>query len=711
MSALGAVDQPEQLSASVIVVTYQRPEHVRTCLVHVAAQEVAPVETIVVDSSLDDATEAVVTGEFPDVVYVRNRRGPGTTATARNLGLAHATGNVVAFLDDDAYADPEWLGQLLAAYTADVGGVGGRAANGNPGEEEEGIDRIGRLEPDGTLTGFFAARPPRPVDVDHLLGANMSFRRDVLVALGGIRDGFPGTCLREETDVALRVRGAGWRLVFTPHAEVVHVAGPYARGRRFDARYAYFAQRNHVVLLARNLGMGSPVLRRYLRVGMGEVARLLAGEPPDGPRTVRRRARSLAGRVARSAAAAAGLVAGLGAATSERVREGRAQPGSASAPVAVTPVAGTAPPAAPVPPPTVVFVDSFAWASFTHLGALLRRRGVRAVRITTRPPNRIAARWCWDAVIEVGSVEEIDGAAAALAGERVVDVHVAEPLVSGIGPRLLAAMTGECRTRFEHRRRLMDKFEVAAMLAAGGLDVPAAVPLPAADLAQVVAELGPRLVVKARVGAGGESVVMVDGLDQLRSAVEGLDDPAGWYVERFIDGAAFQVGGFADGGGLRWSVGFRTVEKVRSLGPARRLEYLSGPEFDRAGRGVVSATGLQGLFNVGILRDADGRDWVHDVNPRVWGSLSACVASGGNVVDLYRAWLAGEDAPAARTPAPGRRADALPGAWDDVVADGPRWSAPVRILRWWFPYWRQLGTACMAYEASTRVRKVLDRGA
>ena len=706
MSALGAVDQPAPLSASVIVVTYQRPEHVRTCLAHVAAQEVAPVETIVVDSSLDDATEAVVTREFPGVVYVRNRRGPGTTATARNLGLAHATGDVVAFLDDDAYADPAWLGQLLAAYGTDVGGVGGRAANGNPGEEEEGIDRIGRLEPDGTLTGFFAARPPRPVDVDHLLGANMSFRREVLVALGGIRDGFPGTCLREETDVALRVRGAGWRLVFTPHAEVVHVAGPYARGRRFDARYAYFAQRNHVVLLARNLGIGSPVLRRYLRVGMGEVARLLAGEPPDGPRTVRRRARALAGRVARSGAAAAGLVTGLEAAMSERVRGGRPQPGSSA-----TPVAATVPPPTAAPAPTVVFVDSFAWASFTHLAALLRRRGLRAVRITTRPPNRIAARWCWDGTIEVGSVEEIDGAAAALAGERVVDLHVAEPLASGIGPGLLGAMTEECRSRFEHRRRLMDKFEVGAMLAAGGLDVPTAVPLPVADLAQVVAELGPRLVVKARVGAGGESVVMVDGLDELRSVVDGLEDPAGWYVERFIEGAAFQVGGFADGDGLRWSIGFRTVETVRHLGPARRLEYLDGPEFERVGRGVASATGLQGLFNAGILRDADGRDWVHDVNPRVWGSLSACVVSGGNVVDLYRAWLAGADAPVARTPAPGRRADALPGAWDDVVADGPRWSAAVRIIRWWFPYWRQLGTACIAYEASTRVRKALDRGA
>ncbi|MDA8342404.1 MAG: ATP-grasp domain-containing protein, partial [Actinomycetota bacterium] len=365
----------------------------------------------------------------------------------------------------------------------------------------------------------------------------------------------------------------------------------------------------------------------------------------------------------------------------------------------------------PTRPPTVVFVDEFAWTSFVHLAVLLRRRGVRAVRVTTRPPSRIGTRWCWDATVEVGSLDEIESAAGVLAGERVVDLHVAEPLVGGVGPALLAAVTPACRRRFLRRRELMDKLEVSRALTAAGLDVPSAVALPDTDLARVVGELGPRLVVKARVGAGGESVVMVDGLDELRAVVGALERPEEWYVERFVEGESFQVAGMSDGSRLCWHVGYRIVEAVRSLGPARRLAYLQGPVFDRIAQGVVEATGLEGLFNAGILRDADDRYWVHDVNPRVWGSVSVSAMAGGNVADVYAAWVAGDPLPDPVVPALGARADALPGAWDDVVSDGPRWSAPVRVARWWFPYWRVLGTGCLAYEASVRLRTALDRRA
>ena len=64
--------------------------------------------------------------------------------------------------------------------------------------------------------------------MDHLLGANMSIRSQVLLDLGGIRDYYPGTCLREESDMFLRVRAAGHRIVYTPRAVVTHVAAPYA---------------------------------------------------------------------------------------------------------------------------------------------------------------------------------------------------------------------------------------------------------------------------------------------------------------------------------------------------------------------------------------------------------------------------------------------------------------------------------------------------
>ena len=302
-------------TASVVIATYRRPDHVRACLEHLALQTVAPVRIIVVDASPDSRTRDVV-ASFPAVEYRRNERGIGSTATSRAIGCSDIAEDVVAFIDDDAYAEPEWLEKLLRPYEDErVAAVGGRARNGQPGEEREGVGNIGRLLPDGRLTGFFAADPGEPVEVDHLLGANMSVRMSVVHELGGIRDFYPGTCLREETDIALRMRRAGKTIVYTPDAVVRHVAGVYARGRRFDARYRYFGARNHVVLLATTLGYRDPRLRRYLQTavfGWGrDIARGVGSIRDPARQGLRSKARGVAGGVRRATLDLVGTVAGV----------------------------------------------------------------------------------------------------------------------------------------------------------------------------------------------------------------------------------------------------------------------------------------------------------------------------------------------------------------------------------------------------------------
>jgi GT2 family glycosyltransferase len=257
------------LSASVAVVTYERPAFVAHCIENLMAQTRAPVEIIVVDSSTSDETARLVRDRFPAVAYEVCPAGRGATATARNISYRMASGDVLAFIDDDAFAEPDWLEKLLPLFEdPTVGGVGGRQIRKQPGELVEGVDAIGLLRKDGTLTGNFAADPGRTLDVDHLLGANMAFRRSVIEGLGGIRDGYAGTCIREETDLCLRVGRAGYRLVYTPDAVVEHVAAPYAKGKRFDLRYAYWAQKNHLILLIRNFGLTQPIVRRYLSTSL-----------------------------------------------------------------------------------------------------------------------------------------------------------------------------------------------------------------------------------------------------------------------------------------------------------------------------------------------------------------------------------------------------------------------------------------------------------
>jgi GT2 family glycosyltransferase len=299
----------------VIVATYRRPDFVRECLDHLGLQTVAPDRIIVVDASPDEHTRAVV-AEYPDVEYRRNDMGAGTLASSRAIGVQGVTDDVIAFIDDDAYAEPRWLEELLAAYDlADVGAVGGRARNGQPGEEAEGIDRIGRFLRNGRLTGNFAADPGRIVPADHMLGANMSVRTDVLHSFGGIHDYYPGTCLREDADLALRVRLAGHRIVYAPAAVVRHVAGDYASGRRFDLRYRYYGARNHIMLLVTTIGWRDPRFVRYLgSVAAGipreAVSGLSAIGDPSRPGPTAK-LRGIGGGFVRAAVDLAGTFAGL----------------------------------------------------------------------------------------------------------------------------------------------------------------------------------------------------------------------------------------------------------------------------------------------------------------------------------------------------------------------------------------------------------------
>ncbi|MCS6776669.1 MAG: glycosyltransferase, partial [Chthonomonadaceae bacterium] len=189
------------MRVSVIVITLNRPDYVRRCLECLRAQVPPPDEIVVVDASTDDRTARVV-AEFAAVKYLRNPDGFGRMTTSRNLGIKEATGDILAFVDDDAFAHPGWLAALRAGFQdPQVGAVGGRALNHRPGEETEGVQQIGLLLPGGVLTGYFAADPGRNVEVHHVMGCNMAYRREVVAQLGGFREEYTGISgLREDTD-------------------------------------------------------------------------------------------------------------------------------------------------------------------------------------------------------------------------------------------------------------------------------------------------------------------------------------------------------------------------------------------------------------------------------------------------------------------------------------------------------------------------------
>ena len=257
---------------SVCIVTYERPEFLARCLQSLRDSLSDDSEVVVVDASAADQRE-LVSAVDPSVSYVHAAHLAGWMTRSRNEALKWVRGEIISFLDDDVVIRPAWEAGVRAAFSdPSVAAVSGRTCNGLPGEES--YERpIGRLLPNGTLTDGFASLPRESVvDVDHGIGANMSFRRSVLAVLGGFRDDYPGTALREDTDIFLRIRALGGRAVFARDAGVDHRPAPHVRGARFDTRYKLYGRRNHLVLLARAAGIRSPMLRRWMLLQFRSVA-------------------------------------------------------------------------------------------------------------------------------------------------------------------------------------------------------------------------------------------------------------------------------------------------------------------------------------------------------------------------------------------------------------------------------------------------------
>jgi glycogen synthase len=198
-------------SVSVVVNTYNRAPSLRKTLDGLARQDHRRFEVIVVNGPSRDDTEAVL-AEYAGRIKVgccpeRN------LSCSRNIGIRMASGELVAFTDDDAYPDPAWLDDLAAGFEDDE-----VAAAGGPVYDHTGallqakyitVNRIGMgssvsHQPNPTM---LLARPYGARFVT-LIGVNSMFRRDRLVEIGGFDETYD--YFLDETDVCVRLVDAGW---------------------------------------------------------------------------------------------------------------------------------------------------------------------------------------------------------------------------------------------------------------------------------------------------------------------------------------------------------------------------------------------------------------------------------------------------------------------------------------------------------------------
>jgi GT2 family glycosyltransferase len=225
-----------QPSVSVIICAYteRRWDELAAAVRSAAGQGVAPLEVIVVSDHNVGLLERA-RRELPDARVLHNDDQRGLSG-ARNTGVRAARGDVLAFLDDDAVAAPDWLEHLLAPYgDPAVIGVGGSIEPLWPGARP----RFMPDEFDWVVGCTYRGMPTTTSPVRNLIGANMSMRREVFDAIGGFRTdvGRVGTrplgC--EETELCIRAaqRMPGTRMVFAPRARVRHHVTDERAGWRY----------------------------------------------------------------------------------------------------------------------------------------------------------------------------------------------------------------------------------------------------------------------------------------------------------------------------------------------------------------------------------------------------------------------------------------------------------------------------------------------
>jgi len=220
------------VEVSVLIVCYKSRDLIGPCLEGVFAHTLGvSFEVLLLDCS-NDGTVDYVRERFPSVRIIPNKENLGF-ARGNNVLAAHARGRYLLLLNPDTIIETDAIGELfrVAMQHPEAGAVGGRARRAD-GSRDPGcrqtIPSLGRLLVAALggarfLNGAIAESASEPGEAETLSGAFMMVRADAWNALGGFDTTF--FMYAEELDLCYRLRRAGYAIVMTPAAEIIHLVG------------------------------------------------------------------------------------------------------------------------------------------------------------------------------------------------------------------------------------------------------------------------------------------------------------------------------------------------------------------------------------------------------------------------------------------------------------------------------------------------------
>jgi glycosyltransferase involved in cell wall biosynthesis len=250
------IDRARNVSIVICAYTEDRWLDLLAAINSVRGQTMPPHEIILVIDH-NQQLFARAREQLPDVMVIENRQPRGLSG-ARNSGIAIASGDVIAFMDEDATAAPDWLERLTGCYdNSEVLGVGGTI---------EPVWLSGRpawfpAEFDWVVGCTYRGLPETTSRVRNLIGCNMSLRREVFQQIGGFRSGIGRVGVRpvgcEETELCIRLnqRQPQGLLLYEPQARVFHrVPQSRSNWRYFVARC--YSEGISKALVAKFVGAG-----------------------------------------------------------------------------------------------------------------------------------------------------------------------------------------------------------------------------------------------------------------------------------------------------------------------------------------------------------------------------------------------------------------------------------------------------------------------
>lgn len=204
------------MRASLILATVGRTEEVGRCLRSLADQTDCNFEILLVDQNTDQRLVPFVSEALARGLNLTHLRlSPASLSAARNLGIAHASGDIIGLADDDCWYEPETIEKIRAEMLSDTTLDGVVACWVEQSEAKRDVP----------LSGFLSLSAWRRFRGGDASSITLFFKRDLFTRLGSFDERFglgQWYGAAEETDFVLRALADGARLVYCPQARVHH---------------------------------------------------------------------------------------------------------------------------------------------------------------------------------------------------------------------------------------------------------------------------------------------------------------------------------------------------------------------------------------------------------------------------------------------------------------------------------------------------------